>query len=356
MLAPMRSLAESRLAPAIASGTVAICVALLLLCLPVYAAKTDVVILQNGDRITGEIKKLEAGRLEYKTDDMDRVYIEWEKIHHVTSDQRFEIIDVRGIRRYGSIGATETPFEIEIKTATASDTLDLRRVVRMTPLKAGFFLRLKGSISTGFSYTRATRTAEFTLGGNTRYRGEKYAGNLSYSAYITDQAEKQTSRYSTGFGIDRFLRRRWTVGGKANAEHNEELGLDLRLSLTASGSRYVVETNKTILSFSVGLAATRERYIASDSSSYNLELPIQADYSRFTFNNPKSNIQISAALYPILTGEGRYRASLNVDLNHEVFKDLFFVIGVYYDYDSEPPEGAARDDYRFNTSIAWSFG
>ena len=38
--------------------------------------KTDVVILKNGDRITGEIKKLDRGKLKLKTDDMSTVYIE----------------------------------------------------------------------------------------------------------------------------------------------------------------------------------------------------------------------------------------------------------------------------------------
>jgi len=32
--------------------------------------KTDVVMLANGDRITGEIVRLDRGRLEFKTDDI----------------------------------------------------------------------------------------------------------------------------------------------------------------------------------------------------------------------------------------------------------------------------------------------
>jgi len=32
------------------------------------ADRTDIITMQNGDRITGEIRKLERGRLEYKTD------------------------------------------------------------------------------------------------------------------------------------------------------------------------------------------------------------------------------------------------------------------------------------------------
>jgi hypothetical protein len=43
-------------------------------------------------------------------------------------------------------------------------------------------------------------------------------------------------------------------------------------------------------------------------------------------------------------------------LNYEVLSDFFVVIGFYYDYDNKPPAGAASDDYRFSTSLKFSFG
>jgi len=319
------------------------------------AARTDVVILRNADHITGEIKSLAGGRLEYKTDDMDRIYIEWEKIQHVTSADRFEVIDEHGIKRYGSIGRTEKPYEVVITTPVAPDTMDLHRIVRITPIKLGFWKRLKGSISAGFSYTSATETSEFNLGGGTSSRTEKYNRKLDYSIYVTDQTEKRTSRYSAGLTVDRFLGRRWTAGLGFSGEHNEELGLDLRLSLTLAGTRYLLETNKSLLRFSLGLSGNQERYIDTDSTAYNLEIPIVAEYRRFTFNNPESDIGLSGTIYPSLTTGGRYRGSLDADLNHEIYKDLFFVIGFYYDYDSKPPTGGATDDYRLTTSIKWTY-
>jgi hypothetical protein len=234
--------------------------------------------------------------------------------------------------------------------------MDIVGVVRLVRIKESFWRRLKGSISVGFSYTRATETAEFTLSGDTGYRGEKLSSKLNYNAYVTDQSQKRTSRYEAGFSLDRFLKRRWTAGGAVRAEHNEELGLDLRASLTAMGSRYVVETNKTVVRLSLGLAGTRESYIGIDSTSYNLELPLEVYYSRFTFHKPKSNIQVSGALYPSLTTSGRYRGSFTTDIDHEILTDLHFVIGFYYDYDNKPPSGSARDDYRLSTGLKWTFG
>ncbi|MGD8628156.1 MAG: DUF481 domain-containing protein, partial [bacterium] len=264
-------------------ATVTLALLGLLLTVPSYATRNDVVVLRNGDHITGEIRSLTHGKIEFKTDDMDKVYIEWQKIHHVTSSNRFETVDRYGIKRFGSLGRTRTPNEIVIITTAASDTLRLTDIVRMTWIKSRFIERLRGDISVGFSYTRATKTAEFTLGGKTDYRGEKWRSNLNYSAYLTDQVDKKTSRYDIGYSIDRFLARRWTAGGALQAEHNEELGLELRNSLTATGSRFVVETNNSNLNFSLGFSGTRETYIGSDSISYNLELPFTVQYARYTF-------------------------------------------------------------------------
>src|SRR4029453_17665742 len=42
--------------------------------------KTDVVTLANGDRITGEVVRVTRGRLEFSTDDVGTLYLEWDKL------------------------------------------------------------------------------------------------------------------------------------------------------------------------------------------------------------------------------------------------------------------------------------
>ena len=52
-----------------------------LLCFDAIAAnKTDVVTFVNGDRLTGEVKSLERGRLRFKTDATDTISIEWDNV------------------------------------------------------------------------------------------------------------------------------------------------------------------------------------------------------------------------------------------------------------------------------------
>jgi hypothetical protein len=42
--------------------------------------KTDIVLLRNGGRITGEERDLERGNVTVKTDDTGTLTIEWEKV------------------------------------------------------------------------------------------------------------------------------------------------------------------------------------------------------------------------------------------------------------------------------------
>ena len=67
------------------------------------ADRTDIIYMQNGDRITGEIKKLERGRLEYKTDDMKTLEVEWLKIDFIQSVHVFDMESVSGHRAHGQL-------------------------------------------------------------------------------------------------------------------------------------------------------------------------------------------------------------------------------------------------------------
>lgn len=72
--------------------------------IPAAAQKTDVVVLLNGDRFTGEVKKLQYGKLQFKTDDAGTIYIKWNKIARLTAKAFFEVETEDGSVYFGSLG------------------------------------------------------------------------------------------------------------------------------------------------------------------------------------------------------------------------------------------------------------
>jgi hypothetical protein len=66
--------------------------------------RTDVVTLANGDRITGEIIRLERGRLEFKTNDAGTLYLEWDKLTSLVANRLVEVVTSDGRRFLGTLG------------------------------------------------------------------------------------------------------------------------------------------------------------------------------------------------------------------------------------------------------------
>lgn len=80
------------------------------------AAKTDVVYLHNGDRITGEAKSLFRGKLEFSTDHMGTIYIEWDDIREITSTTGQTVELTNGQRFYGPLNKPEGSDMLMIET------------------------------------------------------------------------------------------------------------------------------------------------------------------------------------------------------------------------------------------------
>ena len=120
----------------------------------IAAPKTDVVILVNGDRVTGEVKGLEHNQLRLSTADMGTVYIEWDKIAHVQSRQTLLLESADGVMRYGTLAASQHDRQLEVQTEVdgRQESLEMSSVERST-------MRRRSPVESFRSRVYATRSA-----------------------------------------------------------------------------------------------------------------------------------------------------------------------------------------------------
>jgi hypothetical protein len=328
-----------------------------LVCEPAHAEKTDVVILENSDYLTGEIKELKFGRLRFKTDSMDSVLIEWDEIDQLTSDQTFEIELESGLKLFGSFGVPSEKGKIKIVFEGWSETLDMSEVVKITPIKATFWQRLDGHLSLGFSFTKASEVAQFSFNGGASHRTRKRLIKLDLTSVITRQEgvdDKKNQELS--LMINRFLERKWFVSYFSSLEQNDELGTDLRVSLGAGPGRNFIQTNHSLLSTIAGLVATREFVAGSEPDELNLEGVLSINYLIFRYEQPKTDLTTRLNVYPSITSFGRVRSEFDTRLKYEFIKDFFAELSFNLQYDTDPPSAeASNSDYYLITSLGWSF-
>jgi hypothetical protein len=319
-------------------------------------SKTDVVILENGDHITGEIKKLERGKLSLKTDWMGTLEIEWKRIEKIESEFFFEVELSSGAKHFGSIKTSEEQRKkIDITSAYAKNESDHLGVVGITPIEKNFLDRLKFSIESGFNYTRANRSTEFNLGTKASYRVEKYLLSGDYNSLYKAQEETEpTRRNEVGVDLMRFMKKRWFVVGLADFLQSDELSLDLRSLYGGGAGRSLIHTNRLIFSLFAGAMVNREKYV-DESIKTTGEALIGLRFQTFKFDRPEMDLTTSFNTVPSLTDQGRIRLDFDAQARIEIIKDLFFHITLFDNFDSRPPEGAERNDFGINTGVGWSF-
>ena len=321
------------------------------------AEKTDVVILLNGNAVTGEVKSLEFGSLRYSTDSMGTVNIDWEDIIAVTSQQHLQIELIDGTRYFGKMFPADEGYFVRIVTAEEELIVESSRIVRITPIETSerFLERLDGSFSFGIQTQKSSEVTTSNLSADVSYRTRQYLVGTRLNSSVTDQPNEPTkARQSSSFNYQRFRGNRWFTDWFTGWEKNDELGISGRVSVGGAVGRYIIQTNKSQLSLAAGAQGARTSYLGEDESATEAEGKIEIRYLRRNLA-PETSFRFTTTIYPLLEDFSQYRAESDLSLRREVFEDLFLELGVGYSYISEPPTGAEKSDYTATTSIGYSF-
>src|SRR5688500_6511278 len=171
--------------------------------------RTDVITLANGDRVTGDVERLDRGRVEFKTDDIGTIYFEWDKVATVVSVHQFEIITTDGSRFLGSLGA-RPPNQLLVTNALGELALPMAEVSAIRPIGNGFWQRMDGSLDLGFSYTKSSGVAQLNLNTTTIYRRPAFEARLTGSATLTREADQENDdRGTLQTSLFRYRGQRW---------------------------------------------------------------------------------------------------------------------------------------------------
>lgn len=319
--------------------------------------KSDVVLLINGDRLTGEILELRYGQLSLKTDSLGTVSIDWLDIARIESRHSFFIEMNAGERYSGIIAAAPEPGHLLVSTDGGSVDLPVANVAMVSQLEGGFIERLTGSVSLGFNETRSSDVSSLTFGFDTEYRSDKVLSRLDGNYSATKTTESGTlSQYSLNFASQFLLPGDHFWLGMATYESNEQQGIDGRLLVGGARGKYWVRKADAEFATFAGIALTQEWATVSADDQQSVEGLFGLQWKVFRFRDPKTTLTSRLAIMPSLTETGRYRGNTLISLDHEIVKDFYIDLSFSGTYDSDPPEDTAESvDYSVSTSLRYKF-
>jgi hypothetical protein len=319
--------------------------------------KTDVVILKNGDHLTGEVKGLEYARLSFKTDTMETVSIKWEEVAQVTSNYSFQVTLENGLRFFGTLGPPAEPGMLSVVGKDGTVGLTMHQVFNIRPIKQKFWKRIDGSLSLGLSFTKASDVLRFSFNGDAKYTERKNIVELTLSSIITTQQEKEERQNNNlNLRYNRLLQQKWFLSALTSLQRNDELGIRLRVLGGGGGGRLLVQTNRMVLPVMAGITVAREWAGSQGQDSTNVEGLVSIYWNLYIYHTPKTDLTFDLTTHPSITDGGRVRMNLDTRLRREIIKDFFVDLSFYLKYDNRPPtRTASTTDYGFVTSVGYSF-
>ena len=344
----------------------AVIIGCLLFVSPVLARdSTDVIIMKNGDHLTGEIKGLNGGVLYFSLSYiLGTSQVQWSKVDHIESNQLFLVKTEDGSVFTGSLNTAERvaerPMTIEVIEAPGKE-VELRRktVVQLDQTSEKFWQRFNGSINTGIIYSKGNQNTQFNLSSGVYYPRERWQASADLNSTLSASTGASAStRNQLGLAAQRLMRwNNWFYTGLGELLQSSEQGIQLQSNIGGGIGRYLANSNHATISVIGGLAWQRTEYeqsIVPQGTQNVASAMLATNVKLFRFN--KTTLDVTASVFPALSQPGRFFSAVNAAYYIKIVSNLSWNVSFYGNWDNQPPPTFSGSDYGTSSGLSWTFG
>ena len=340
--------------------------ALFLVAWPLHGRdKADLLVMNNGDRVTCEIKGLANGVLYIGLDWVQgTLQVDWSKVNHVESKQLFLVKTQDGHIYVGGLSTTQTegarPMRLEIVSDAANNVaVEQVQVVVINQTSENFWHRFNGAINSGFTYAKANQTTQYTLGANTQYIRKNWSSAANFTSTLTGNTGVAVSTRNNLLGYYRHLMpwNNWFYTGIGSLLQSTEQQIQLQSNVGGGIGRYLKSTNRATINVFGGVGYQNTRYTVTDARTANqntFAAMVGVDAALFKFD--KTNVSLTATALPALNQPGRIYSNLNAGYFLKFWGDFTWNLSFYGNWDNQPPLNFAGSDYGMTAGLGWTFG
>ncbi len=331
-------------------------------------AVADVLCMQNGDRLTGQVVSRSSDSLQFKTSYAGIITIKWEQIKTVTTDEsmNLQIANEQIIRTKSLENLDDTSLLIVDEESGQNIQMeqDLLTAINPQPWILGEGYLFTGRLNFSLKYERGNNEVdEMDSDGEAELRWKQHRFNAQYSFENDRKYERETkNKWKAGAGYDFFLPDSWQwglrtmkryVGLTVLAESNEFAELTLRTGAGPHVGYQFYEGHALNLKSWMAFFRIAEEYKNADDQEYWAPGWL-IDFDIFLITD-------ILQLYHRQTGFWGYDAgSRLVWISWTGFRVPLwggFVASteLEYEYDSDPPVGVDETDITTRLKLGYSW-
>ena len=339
---------------------------LLLLTAPLLARdSTDVIVMKNGDHLTGEIKGLSQGVLYISMQYiLGTSQVQWSKVDHIESKQLFLVKTEGGSVYTGTLSTAEAaegrPMTIEVVESSSKQVkLERPNVVQMDQTSERFWERFNGQINSGITYTKGNQSTQYNLGANVAYPRERWDASASYNSTLsTSSGVTATTRNQFSLAGEHLMRwDNWFYAGLAGLLQSSVQEINIQSSIGGGIGRYLANTNFARIYVLGGIGYQRTQYSPNLAISNPQQVAtglVAAGARLFRFN--KTTLDLTTSVFPAISQPGRVYTNLNATYYIKVSGNLSWNVSFYGSWDNQPPPTFSGSDYGTSSGLSITWG
>jgi putative salt-induced outer membrane protein YdiY len=334
---------------------------LVCLCSPAQAKRKDVVVMNNGDHFTGQVKRLQNGLLFVETDYVSgNIGLDWNQVQSVQSTATYRIVLNNGQRLEGKIeknsGENAKPEDFLIREATEEVQVSSADIASIDTKKPTFWRQLQGAIDVGYSFASGNNQSTLNADTSAAYKTPGWETAASFDATFSGQSgATNTNREDVQATVSKFLNRNSFAVALSDFLHSSRQDLILRSTLGGGYGRYLRRTTNSNLAWLGGVVYIHESFgtTAGNPSGQSIEGVVGLQYNYVRFDVGEFNSQLRT--FPGLTDSGRLRLTTNNSLTIKLRNNFRLVFTFWDNFDSRPPATAKKNELGISSGIGWSF-
>ncbi len=329
-----------------------LCLCLPLIVMPVQAA---VVLLQNGDRLTGQIIAFDGGILRIQTDYAGMLDIDWGQVHLLETEQALSVLTKEDRLLQGRI--TASPDEgFEIETAEGEIiTADQDTIASINPedWRIGRAKYRTGQFNVAAKLERGNKDTDeldIDIDATVRRKDDRLQvfGALEYD---TSRGQRTKNRWDILGKYDYFVDKKLYYSGSLFAEKDEFKGIDSRYRIGPAVGYQFFEGPKKNLKAEVGAYyTTSDIDMTGTTSSPAIGWLIDGDYR---FDNTSATAYHRQTMTLANSQNQNFRSRTGVRV--PVFASILASAEVEANWDDELPDKTDSTEliYRLKLGYGW---
>jgi putative salt-induced outer membrane protein YdiY len=301
----------------------------------------DVLVLKNGDRISGEISRIWDSEVSIEPEYTDEFAVDLSAVDYIESDRNFEIELKDGTEIVGQFAGADSEGKQILTTESESVSMGLEALFELDEPEEAFDwdsnIEFSAALNSGNTESYNTK---LRADGTVKFNDHRHLGEVTFfkeEQGVTVTQEQDLFKY----GYNWLFRDPWFFSAQLMFERDPIIELESRVILSAGIGRDIWNTPRQSLSVQAGVGSQTEdiAMVTEESGVWIWSLRYRQDFFGDNLEVYHNNSIVSN-----FSGRANTSYKTTTGLRFEITDLLYLNLSLDYDYETDPIEDAENED------------